>query len=65
MNDKKIHFVTSFNYLGSIISYDLDDTKDIKKRIDKASSAMGALNFIWNAEEISLRTKIKLTIKSN
>ena len=38
-----ISFTKIFTYLGSIVSYDLDDYADITSRIKKASQPMGAL----------------------
>ena len=40
-----ISFTKEFTYLGSIVSYDLDDYADVTSRIKKASQAMGALIF--------------------
>ena len=38
-----IWFTREFTYLGSVISYDLDDFSDISLRIKKATQAMGTL----------------------
>ena len=38
----------------------LDDTREIRIRINKANKAMGALKFIWNAKHVALESKIKL-----
>ena len=40
-----ISFTLIFKYLGSWISYDLDDTYDINSRIKRENQAMSALNF--------------------
>ena len=38
----------------------LDSTTGIKSRIEKVNKAIGALSFIWNADCLSLESKIKL-----
>ena len=44
--NRNISFTLIFKYLGSWISYDLDDTYDINSRIKRVHQAMGALNFV-------------------
>lgn len=46
-----------FKYLGSLLSYDLDDTYDISARIKKTNQAMGALRFFWISENVDLHAK--------
>ena len=53
-------FNTQFTYLGSIVTFLLDDMVDVKYRIIKASKAMGVLKTIWEAKEVLLESKIKL-----
>ena len=48
-----ITFTRVFKYLGSMISYELDDYSDISLRIKKANQAMGALNF-FGIENMSI-----------
>ena len=38
----------------------LDDTNEIKIRINKANKSMEALNFIWNTKHVAIEVKIKL-----
>ena len=59
-NDGFISFTPSFKYLGSMIDFLLDDSTDVKHRINAASKALGALKFIWDSPETSLETKIRL-----
>ena len=54
-----IPFTSEFCYLGTMIDFLLDDTSDVKARIVKATKAVGALNFIWKSNQISLETKKK------
>ena len=55
-----ITFTREFTYLGSVISYDLDDFSDISLRIKKATQAMGALNFFWDSEHVDISAKVKI-----
>ena len=38
----------------------IDDTEDVKNRINKASKSIGMLKFTWNSKDIPIDTKIKL-----
>ena len=51
------HFYLNFLYLGSWISYDLNDEYDKKTRIKKKKKTMGALNCFGNAPEIDMHAK--------
>ena len=53
--DGFITFTKYFKYLGSFISFILNDDHDIAERIKKANQSMGALNFFWDAKEVDLR----------
>ena len=57
---KPIDQVTSFTYLGSVISSDgsLDD--ELTTRIGKASGGFNAINNIWVNKGISLKTKVRI-----
>ena len=52
-----ITFCKQFTYLGSIITWDLDDSVDVTARIRKASSACGALKCVLSNKDISLASK--------
>ena len=52
-----VSFCLNFLYLGSWISYDLNDEYDIKARIKKANNAMGVLKFFWSAPEVDTHAK--------
>ena len=45
-NDRFISFTPSFKYLGSMIDFLLDDSTDVKHRINSALKALGTLRFI-------------------
>ena len=46
--------------IGSTLNFIMDDTEDVKNRINKVTKSMGAFNVIWEAREIPLKSKIKL-----
>ena len=52
-----ISFTKYFKYLGSYISFDLDDIYDINSRINKANQIMGALKFFWSSENVDIHAK--------
>ena len=52
-----ITFCKQFTYLGSIITWDLDDSVDVTARIAKASSALGSLGCVFKNKDISIATK--------
>ena len=47
-------------YLGSLLTWNNDCTKDIKARIAKAKGVMAGLNSIWNSKQISYKTKLNV-----
>ena len=59
-NECKILFPQEFNYLGSLINFELTDTSDIKVRIAKASKAKGDLAFFWKLLMVESHTKCLL-----
>jgi len=59
-NTNLIHFAQEFKYLGSIISNDLKEDNEIKARIRKAWSVIGAMKFILRNKDVDLNTKIFL-----
>ena len=60
INEEELEDVTSFTYLGSIISNDGGTDKDIKCRIGKAAAVFKSLKPIWTSSQISLNTKLKI-----
>ena len=52
-----VSFCLNFLYLGSWISYNLNDEYDIKARIKKVNKAMGVLKFFWSALEVDTYAK--------
>ena len=60
VEDKEVDTVEEFEYLGSLITWDNDCSKEIKRRIGKAYGALSGFNKLWNSKAISLGTKIKV-----
>ena len=52
--------VEEFMYLGSLVTWDNDCSKDIKHRIAKATGALEGFGKIWNSKEIRISTKTRL-----
>jgi hypothetical protein len=46
-----------FTYLGSIITKDLEDSKEIKARIGKANGILNILNNLWRSKGLTLNMK--------
>jgi len=60
IDDRKLENVENFVYLGSVLTWDNDCTKDVRARIAKAKSVMAGFNNIWRSKQISYKTKIRI-----
>lgn len=60
VNGVHLENVNEFEYLGSLITWDGDCSSDIRRRIGKAYGVLADLNKLWDAGELSLRTKVQL-----
>ena len=60
MNGQKLETVTSFKYLGSVIT-DEGSKPGILSRIAQTTAALTRLKPVWNDRSISLSSKIRLT----
>ena len=58
-----ISFTKEFRYLGSIVSYDLDDCADITFWIKKESQAMGALKCFWDSDHVDISAKVYIYLE--
>ena len=47
--DEVIEYVKDKVYLGSLLKFNNDCTKEIKRRIAKAKGVMAGLNATWNS----------------
>jgi hypothetical protein len=56
-NEKCIHFTEQFEYLGSLISLELNEDAEIATHINKAKSLMGILCHFFSCQDVDLRTK--------
>jgi hypothetical protein len=61
-NGKKIHFVHSFKYLGSIITPSLNEDAEIDARIKKAKSMMGIAKTFFDNKDVDKRIKSQVYI---
>ena len=59
VNGQKLETVTSFEYLGSIIT-DEGSKPEIPSRIAQKTTALTRLKSVWNDMSISLSSKIQL-----
>ena len=59
VNDQKLENVTSFKYLGAIVS-DEGSKPEILSRIAQTTATMTKLRTIWSNTNITLRSKIRL-----
>ena len=50
VGDQKVGNVKKFVYLGSLLTWDNDCTKEIKRRIVKAKGIMAGFNNIWKSK---------------
>ena len=59
VNEQKLETVTSFKYLGSVIT-DEGSKPEILSRVAQATEALTRLKPVWNNRSISLSVKIRL-----
>ena len=59
VNGQKLETVTSFKYLGSVVS-DKGSKPDILSRIVQTTAALTRMKPVWNDKSISLSSKIRL-----
>ena len=64
ISNEELEEVSSFNYLGSVITKKGGTEEDVKTRIGKATGAFNSLSNVWNSKRIKTNTKIKI-FKSN
>jgi hypothetical protein len=57
---ENIENVEEFEYLGSLLTWDNNCSKEIKRRINKAIGAMASLKHIWNTKKLTVESKLKL-----
>ncbi len=57
---RSIENVMEFMYLGSLLTWDNDCNKEIKRRIARATGVMAGFKTIWNSKHISTETKISI-----
>src|SRR6218665_3061701 len=60
VGDQKVENVKEFVYLGSLLTWDNDCTKEIKRWIAKAKGVIAGFNNIWKSKQISHKTKLNI-----
>ncbi len=60
VGNEKVENVKEFIYLGSVLTWDNDCSKDIRARIAKAKGVMTGFNKIWKSKVITYATKVKV-----
>jgi hypothetical protein len=61
-DDKNIHFVNKFKYLGTIITPLLNEDIEIETRIAKAKSLMGAAKHFFDNKDVDKRIKSQIYV---
>jgi len=56
----QIDSVNEFVYLGSLLTWDSDCSKDIERRLDKEMGEMAGFSTIWKRRHVSIQVKLKL-----
>jgi len=55
-----VTYTSEFPYLGSRITFDLDDTRDIDARINAATRNFGAMSNFYRSSQVSLNAKYRV-----
>src|SRR6218665_1185042 len=66
VKDKKIENVMKFVYLGSLLSLlteDNDESREVQRRIARATGAMEQFGKIWRSKNIHMGTKINILLR--
>jgi hypothetical protein len=63
-DEKKIHFVRKFKYLGSIITPLLNENAEIEARIKKAKSIMGIARTFFDIRISTKESRLKSTLQA-
>ncbi|CAF1621865.1 unnamed protein product, partial [Adineta ricciae] len=60
VNGQHIENIEEFEYLGSLLTWDNNCSKEIKRRINKANGAMASMKHMWATGKLTIESKIKL-----
>jgi hypothetical protein len=61
-NEKRVHFVHKFKYLGSIVTPLLNEDAKVEARIKKAKSLMGIARTFYDSKDVNKRTKYQIYV---
>ena len=60
LNENEIENVNEFIYLGSLLTWDNNCSKEIKRRIARAMGVLGGFNKVWSSRVIRLEVKLNI-----
>ena len=60
VNGIAVECVQEFVYLGSLLTWDNDCSREIRRRIAQATGAMAGFNNVWNSKKIKLTVKLQV-----
>jgi len=60
IGNSRIENVTELVNLGSLLTWDNDCNKEIRRRITRATGAMAGFKKVWNSKHISTKTKLSI-----
>ena len=60
LDNQNVENEEEFNYLGTVFTNKVDDTKEVRRHIAMAKTAMSSLTNVWKERCISQRTKERL-----
>ena len=57
IDGRHLENVEQFTYLGSNTTYDLDNMREVRTRLAKATAALKAMEKVWKSRSIEIETK--------
>ena len=60
INGETIENVEEFEYLGSLLTWDNNCSKEITRRINKANGVMASMKHIWTSGKLTIESQINL-----
>src|SRR6218665_4130215 len=57
IDGKHLHNVEQFTYLGSNTTFTLDNMREVRTRLAKATAALKAVEKVWKSRSIEIETK--------
>jgi len=60
LKGQEVENVEEFEYLGSMLTWNNDCSREIRRRIDKARGVMAGFGKIWSSKDIRVKTKLNI-----